>query len=105
MRTYAYVAVQFVNKIAFLVTISWHIKFTTIKLLTNHQEDTIAKSVTNVMRLYGSRGFLVRMTHADGEIKVLRGALATAGSGLNVCSHDEHVPEVERFIQTVKERA
>jgi hypothetical protein len=45
------------------------------------------------------------MTHADGEFEPLRGSLAMSGSGLNVCSNDEHVPEIERFIRTVKERS
>jgi hypothetical protein len=58
------------------------------------------------MRLYGSCGFLVNMTHADGEFKVLRGRLYDAGSGLNVCLNAEHVvPKIERFIRTVKERS
>jgi hypothetical protein len=57
------------------------------------------------MRLYGSRGSIVNMTHAHGEFEVLRGRLANAGSALNVCSNDEHVPEIKHFIHTVKERA
>jgi hypothetical protein len=96
---------MYVNKIAFLVTISRHIKFATIELIANRQEDTIGKCVTNIMQLYGSRGFLVNMTHADGEFEVLRGRLADAGSALNVCSNDEHVPEIKRFIRMVKEIA
>jgi hypothetical protein len=99
------VDIMYVNKLPFLVTISRKIKFATIELLTNRQAETIGKSVTDVMRLYGSRGFLVNMTHADGEFEVLRGKLALSGSGLNVCSNDEHVPEIERFIRTVKDRA
>ena len=96
--------IMYVNKVAFLVTISRHIKFATIELLTNRQEATIGKCITNVMQLYGSRGFIVNMTHADGEFEVLRGRLADEGSALNVCSNDEHIPEAERFIRTVKER-
>jgi hypothetical protein len=46
--------IMYVNKIAFLTTISRHIKFATIELLANRQEDMIRKCVTNVMRLYGS---------------------------------------------------
>jgi hypothetical protein len=94
---------MFVNKLAFLVTTSHHIKFGMIELLTNPQEDTVGKSVLNVMSLYGSCGFLVYMVHADGEFKALHGQLATAGSGLNVCSNGEHVPKVEQYIRTVKE--
>ena len=30
---------------------------------------------------------------------------AGAGSGMNICSNDEHVPEIERLIRTIKERA
>ena len=99
------VDIMYVNKLPFLVTISRALKFGTIEFLTNRREDTIGQCIKNVMRLYGSRGFLVTMTHADGEFEVLRGSLAAAGSGLNVCSHDEHVPEVERYIRTIKERA
>ena len=95
--------IMFVNKLAFLVTTSHHIKFGMIELLTNPQEDTVGKSVLNVMSLYGSCGFLVYMVHADGEFKALHGQLATAGSGLNVCSNGEHVPKVEQYIRTVKE--
>jgi hypothetical protein len=78
--------IMYVNKIAFLVTISRNIKFATIELLANCQEETIGKSVTNVMQLYGSRGFLVNMTHANSEFEATRGWLADAGLGLNVCS-------------------
>lgn len=76
-----------------------------IELLANKQEGTVGKLVTNIMRLYGSRGFLVTMVHADGEFEAVCGQLATAGSDLNICSADKHVPEVERFIRTVKEWA
>ena len=57
----------------------------------------------NVMHLYGSQGFLVQMVYADSEFKPLQGLLTHAGSGLNVCSNDEHVPEVECFIRMIKE--
>jgi hypothetical protein len=45
------------------------------------------------------------MVHADGEFEVIHVQLAAAGSGLNICSANEHVLEVECFIRTVKERA
>jgi hypothetical protein len=100
------VGIMYLNKIPFLLTISRNIKFATIKLLANRQENTIGKCLLNVMRLYSSRGFLVNMMHADSEFEMLRGqGLSKAGSGLNVCSNAEHVPKIERFIRTVKERA
>ena len=99
------VDIMYVNKLPFLVMISRHIKFAMIELLSNHQMSTVGKSITNVMHLYGSRGFLVTMVDADGKFEAVHGQLATAGSGLNICSADEHVPEVERFIRTMKEWA
>jgi len=70
------VDIMYVNKLPFLVTISCHIKFAMIELLSNCQMGTVGKSITKVMHLYGSRGFLVTMVHADGEFEAVRGQLA-----------------------------
>ena len=40
----------------------------------------------------------------DGQFEPLRGNLAELGILLNTASNDEHVPEIERQIRTVKER-
>ena len=40
----------------------------------------------------------------DGQFEPLRGKLAELGIILNTTSNDEHVPEIERQIHTVKER-
>jgi hypothetical protein len=45
------------------------------------------------------RPFLV-----DGAFEHLRGDLATLNITLNTSSNDEHIPEIERFIRTLKER-
>jgi hypothetical protein len=45
------------------------------------------------------------MVHADGEFEAIRVQLVAAGSGLNICSANEHMLEVKHFIRTVKERA
>jgi hypothetical protein len=67
------VDIMCINKLLFLLTISRNIKFATIKLLANRQEETIWKCVSNVMRLYGSWGFLISMIHANGEFEMLHG--------------------------------
>ncbi len=41
----------------------------------------------------------------DGEFKSLWANVADAGGQLNVIAEDEHVPEVECYIHTMKERA
>ena len=40
----------------------------------------------------------------DGQFKPLRGDLAEMGIQLNTVCNDEHIPEIERQIQTLKER-
>jgi hypothetical protein len=40
----------------------------------------------------------------DGQFKPLHGNLATMGVMLNMTSNNEHVPDIERYIRTVKER-
>jgi hypothetical protein len=97
--------IMYVNKLAFLVTTSQRVEFSTIELLPNRREDTNGTSLSNVMHLYWSRGFLVTMAHADGESEPTRNSLAKSGSGLNVCLNDEHVPEIARFIRMVKKRS
>ena len=53
-----------------------------------------------VTHLYEQRGFQVTSIMADPEFEPLR----TAFPQLNTCGADEHVPEIERFIRTVKDR-
>jgi hypothetical protein len=54
--------------------------------------------------VYLKRGF--RITHflLDGAFELLRGDLAALHITLNTISDDEHVPDIECFIRTLKER-
>jgi hypothetical protein len=56
-------------------------------------------------QFYKQRGFRVKECHGDGKFESLRAEVADLGAQLNVTSEDEHVPEVERYIRTIKERA
>ena len=40
----------------------------------------------------------------DGQFEPIRGDLSNLGITLNTIANDEHVPEVERYISTLKER-
>ena len=50
---------------------------------------------------YTSRGFEVVDAHANKEFECLHGSLGNVS--LEICGPDEHVPEVERSIRTMKE--
>ena len=50
------------------------------------------------------RGFILTHVLMDGQFETLRSELADIQVNLNTVSANEHVPEIERHIRTVKER-
>jgi len=40
----------------------------------------------------------------DGQFKQIQQLIEQKGIALNICTPNEHVPEIERYIRTVKER-
>jgi hypothetical protein len=70
-----------------------------------------------VLNLYNGRGRVVdemeyseynNSVHtilADNEFEILRQEIESYGTKVNVTAKDEHVPEVERQIRVIKERA
>lgn len=97
--------IMYVNKIPFFVTISRNLKFGTTERLHTQTGDVLFKCLKQVVGHYHQRGFRVTDVLMDGQFEPLRGDLATLGINLNIAANDEHVPEVERRIRTLKERA
>jgi hypothetical protein len=96
--------VMFVNKIHFFFTISRDTKFGTTKVLPNQKIPALKSAMTHVLCIYRKRGFIVKTILMDGQFEPLHGDLADLQLTLNTVSNDEHIPEVERHICTVKER-
>ena len=90
---------MFLNKIPFFVTISRHIKFGTVESLPDRRITTVASKLRSVLLLYHHRGFHITTVLGDNEFKPLRPWYPM----LNMCAADEHVPDIERFIQTIKD--
>jgi len=95
---------MFVNTVPFLVTISRNLKFGTIEVLPNRKITSILKGIKKVKDIYAKRGFRVTLGMMDNEFEHLRANFVNLGLELNVVANDEHVPEVERYIRTIKER-
>ena len=96
--------IMYVNKIPFLMSISRHIRFGTAQHITNQKGTTIFAGIRAIHQVYLQQGFRIRNAFMDGQFEPLRGNLAELGIMLNTASNDEHVPEIERQICTVKER-
>ena len=65
---------------------------------------TIMIALKQVIEAYETRGFKIRHIHGDRQFKHAHKHIEKMGIILNITSWDEHVPEIERFIITVKER-
>jgi hypothetical protein len=96
--------IMFVNRIPFFVTLSHHIRFGTAEMLANRKAPTILTAIKQVRNIYLQRGFQIATMILDGEFETLRGDLAGMHIALQTASHDDHVPEIERHIRTLKER-
>ena len=93
--------IMFVNKIPFFITMTRGLRFGTVEALPNRQIPTIVASLQTVIKMYRHRGFSIRTILSDPEFEVLRPSFPT----LNCCAAGEHVPDIERYIRTVKDRA
>ena len=96
--------IMFVNRIPFFVTTSHHLRFNTAEMVTDQKASTLLTAIKQVRDIYAQRGFRVTVAIMDGQFEPLRGDLAGLNIGLQVAGHDDHVPEVERYIRTLKER-
>jgi hypothetical protein len=94
-----------VNRIPFFATISHHLRFCTSEMVTNQKAPTLLDSIKQVRNFYAQRGFRIVNCIMDGQFETLRGELADLNIALETCGHDDHVPEIERHIRTLKERA
>ena len=94
--------ILFVNSIPFLITISRGIKFGTVEVLPNRQLPTIVRSVRRVINLYRHRKLHIHTILGDPEFQPLDNELT--GIDVDCCGADEHSPEIERYVRTVKDR-
>ena len=93
-----------VTGIPFLMTISRHIKFGSAGKLDTMKNGHIIKHFKAIIGAYVTRGFRVTIILADNQFESMRGKLADLHAQLNVTARDEHVPEIERFNRTIKDR-
>ncbi|OEU10337.1 hypothetical protein FRACYDRAFT_247347 [Fragilariopsis cylindrus CCMP1102] len=95
--------VMHVNKVPFLISISEHIHYGTIKALHSMKIPVLELEIERIIKLYAVRGFHVKFILVDIQFKAIkdRGKLTAT---VNVVGKGEHVPAIERFIRVIKER-
>jgi hypothetical protein len=92
-----------VDGTAFLVTVSWRIKFVTAEHLQVRTATSLCKHLDRVLQVYARAGFLVRTILMDREFEKVKDCLPNVEC--NTTADKEHVSKAERTIQTIKEQA
>jgi len=92
----------FVNNIPFFHTISRNLHFRTVETLSSRTYKHILSCLQNVFDLYESRGFTINFVHGDPEFQNMSNSFRPAN--FIITGKNDHVPEVERSIRTIKER-
>jgi hypothetical protein len=95
---------MYLGNMAFFVTISRGLRFGTTDMIWNQKNETIIKAIRNVVNIYQGRGFKVSHFLMDSQFNSLRAEISVLGINLNTVARQEHVPEVERYIRTLRER-
>jgi hypothetical protein len=91
-----------VNGVPFFMTISTKLHLGTCARLDSTDPKTLLTAVNNAIKLYGSYSFQVAEFRADGKFECLRHDLPPDTTA-NICE-GKHIPEIARYIRTVKER-
>ena len=90
----------FVNGITVFHTISRKINYCTVSFPASRSAAVVKQELQKVLRMYNSHGFKVIEIHADNEFSKVEDDIRPIR--IHACGTDEHVPEIERSVQTCK---
>ena len=91
---------HYVNRVTVFHTISRRIEYRTVSFPLCRSKISIEKELKNVFRIYNARGFRIVELHADKEFEKVENSILPVR--LRTCGVDEHIPEIERSVQTQK---
>ena len=96
--------VMFVNKMPFVISVSQRIVYKTTEWIKNQKAVTLGKALDHVCTFYKKYPFNVQHMNLDLEFKSdkIEKILAEHKCTANWCAAKEHVPRIERKIQTLK---
>ena len=95
--------VMFVNGLPFLVTRSRDIKMITTEFLPSRTAKQLSSSLTKIVKVYARGGFVVRLVLMDMEFEKIKDEFDRVE--VNTTAAREHVGDIERVIQFLKDRA
>ena len=95
---------MFVNNIRFLTSIDKTIRFRSAVYMREGTHAAYYKAIDDILRVYNAAGFYITMIHCDREyVGMMRQVMDDLNIVINPSSTNEHVPDAERNIRTIKE--
>ena len=79
------------------------IKFSTAQKLDSQKTAMLLDAVKKIQQVYHHRDFEIIHLLMDGQFEPISGELSNLRITLNTVANDEHVPEVEWYVRTLKE--
>jgi hypothetical protein len=97
--------IMFIDEVRFLITVSKHLKYITIRFIENRKTETLLEALKPVISTYNKAGFTIHEVHCDREFEHAKTDLESEYQlTVNLTAAQEHEPTVERTIITIKER-
>ena len=91
---------HYVNGVTVFHSISRRLDYRTVSFPLSRSQASIVNELQDIFKIYHARGFRIVELHADNEFnKVEQDILPVR---LRCCGVDDHVPEIERSVQTQK---
>ena len=81
-------------------SISRRIDYRTVTFPLSRSRVSIMKELNDIHKIYNARGFQIIEIHADKEFEKVENEIRPVR--LRTCGVDDHVPEIERSVQTQK---
>ena len=76
------------------------IDYHTVSPPLSRSKASIINKLKGIYKIYNARGFKITNIHADNEFQKVQNEALPAW--LHLCGTDDHVPEIERSVQTQK---
>jgi len=95
---------MYINAIPFSTTISMNIQLGYAQAIPDQTHKSINNALRKIVKIYTNFGFRITHILGDGEFEHLDPSVILLGVPQNIVANDEHVPEIERYIRTIKEQ-
>jgi hypothetical protein len=91
----------YILDLTFSISTSRNLHFLSCRHLPDRSKQNILNCINNDLKLYDNRGFVPTEIHPDGEYNPVKESFP--GVHFSITSADDHIPEAELSIRSVKE--